>query len=172
MHASYVSNLNEECFGVSLQNFLIVQGDTPTARVVRQRYRGHPLVLAEGKTYGLLTPRILRDVTDGRYHGILTIDARVGMAELEQELPIDFRSIASGELERGAITLAELPITYTTPAIVYLVDGEGRGHCLVQKGHGIFIDNGQITPFVPDNLPVIGIMAVRRNQPEHHRDVH
>lgn len=67
-------NHGNTCFGTSLANLLISIGDANTAKLICKNYRLSYLVRNNGDIHPALTPRIVRDLTQLKYNGILHVN--------------------------------------------------------------------------------------------------
>lgn len=155
------------CYGTALANLFISLGDIDTARKVFETYPKHGLVREDGLSHIGTVTRILRDLTDETYEGILYVN-----------LPEDLDRIT--EVYFGEMTGKILEATKYEISLGYIQGHNGHiannGHILYAArgphdyGHWVvpnieedsYIDNG-FRKWPIEDLEVMSVLQVRKN---------
>ena len=146
----------EDCFRASLANLLRLLGDTPTSELVARDFWNHPLMKDSCSLF--LLPRYVEDLTNGRY-----------VARLHTSLnPARIRRMVSGQSpERRRATMEDLRRgrVICTPAIPLrplsiVIVVTTTAHAAVYIGKDMFVDDGEITIYPPDQLKAIAVLTL------------
>lgn len=144
-------NRENECFGTSLANLLIVQhNDRNIAAVVRDLILAEPTIFPGGGTIPTMWPSLVEFATGRNYVArLLTTKEYAGayhelLKRLVSPMRYEFyRESFERKVENGKIVIAE---QYGDgPCILDLTNPDGSGnHAIVKLPNGTFIDNGRI----------------------------
>lgn len=168
----YFENKDNQCFGTSLANLLLVMGDEEMARKVYADYRKHPFVLEDGSTSHLVYSRLVGDLTGNKYHARMISWGKFGETEemynyLVKMYPknlIDVLEVAKEEREQDRFVLfnfEEIPLDarICPPCILsiipkYKINRDGNKWVMSETED--FLDVGHCIVFSDKNTLVDG----------------
>ncbi|VVB79151.1 Uncharacterised protein [uncultured archaeon] len=162
----YFPNRGLECYNSALANLLLEFGDRTTAELVFNNYRNHRLVSRDGTLHSGLLTRVLSELTNERYFGILHTNFEdligntqklFGKSRAEEILRIIAEESAEGRIKGHNGSLNYLP-----PAII-LAEGNKWGHACVDIGDGTLVNNGEKIICSVESLRIIGLLEVKRD---------
>ncbi len=163
MYSTRFPNRDQECFGCSLANYFELIREPALADKVYAEFRKHPFVAANGNMHGGLATRLVSDLTDNVYEGLLQ-GSDFSDSQLEDflELPEERRAFAiqalHGEIaEKRVLALPE--VSYQGKALL-LLGGKEISHWLVDCDNGYIINDGKLKQIVEPDLFFSKIHAV------------
>ena len=140
-------NKGEECFGCSLANYFDLIGENSLAEKVYSDYPKHPFIFPLGGVSGLLTTKLVSDLTLGKYRGrLFSREAYLFRSSTEEHIKErlgDYGSAAveaiKEEKKSGRITYGVEEFLWEEKALLL-----SYGHILLYCGRGKIIDDGKI----------------------------
>lgn len=169
----YKSHTKRGCFRSAIANYLVLEGDSETARNVFEQYPSHEFVGTENATMQATIPRILRDLTGRAYDGVLYTDC----SDFEQEVTRNARERFNGRAE-GLVNAAmeDMSAGNIKPLAEYSRSGDNALYVIAYNVLGIpvyqwvtavpsqnyFIDDGTVRRPL-HNLEVFGVLSIRKN---------
>lgn len=174
MKRDYFPNRDGECYGSAVANALLLLGDNQSAKRFFDLYRNHSFVDPDGGSFALLWPRILKELTDGKYEAKLHVDIHENLEQLvKKTYPHHWQEVLKViEEEKSSGRIVEFPeeLTYSPPAII-LTKKNGESHAILDastlisprpnKGYGTFIDDGIERTTAYEDVIMRAIMEIR-----------
>lgn len=170
----YSTHMEKGCYRVAVPNLLLLSGDSETARKFFDNYPSHDLVGIKGKVMAATAPRILRDLTDGAYDGIVYLY----YGDLEQELwaaakkhfwRMEDRVVKAAMDELAAGNIRHMrERTNDNGQRLYMIEQRRYGQWPVDHwtapvlGNDLYIDNGMPMGTL-GAVRVTGVLDVRKN---------
>lgn len=169
-----------ECGRSSLANLLLELNDPRAAQAVYDNFRKHEFVDNRGTTTMLLLPRILRNITEGVYSGIMY--CHLEQLNLEQELERwygnqweDALNIIREDQALGTIQEAPERLLQSLPAIIVIkpkyftwkngekINYSGKiNHAVVIKNPQKMIDDGFEVNYEISDLKVVAVFEAKK----------
>ncbi|MBI2102452.1 hypothetical protein HYT55_01325 [Candidatus Woesearchaeota archaeon] len=163
MYTTRFPNRDQECFGCSLANYFELIRESTLADKVYEEFRKHPFVAGNGNIEGGLATRLVSDLTDNIYEGLLqgfdfspTHQDDFLKLPQEQRLPA-CQAVHTEIAEKRVVALPE--VSYRGEAIL-LRGGKKILHWLVDCGNGYVINDGKLKQIVEPDLFFSEIYAV------------
>ena len=164
----YRQNALLGCYGAALANLLVSLGDADTAKKVFETYPTHELSGRDGIMHVGVATRVVRDLTDGRYEGILYIG--IGVRDLELRCTAEVfgeRKDKTLEALREEVTANHVryhvgSLPHNDHSLYWIQRTSGGGHWVVPKpDDDYYIDDG-ILKWPLENLKITGMMKVKK----------
>lgn len=177
----YYPNGGMECGRSALANLLVELNDSLAAQAIYERFRKHELVNKAGTIHGALLPRIIRDLTQETYSGVIychvSSDPTLELIELYGEQWKRALEAILEDQDAGIIQTAPPQLSHSCPAIIgikakcypifsggeiKLVSYRGNDdHVIVMKSSDTFIDNGFEMTYKLNDLEVISVFEAQ-----------
>jgi len=153
MEKQYFPNNGNGCLNSAFANLLVELGDTATAKKVYTQYKSHPLVSDNGGTSLRITTRLIAELTEEKYEGILFQNPPPNLEQVIREnyprKAEELLQIFREEKLAGRIQNFRLKMRYKMPVIYIVAFSPEGGHAVVKLPNGKYINNGHIV----DNCP-------------------
>lgn len=152
----YIKNTGRTCIGTSLTNLLVHNKDYSTAQKIMKGYRFSPFVKKYGSMHIGLVTRLVSNLTNKKYKGILHVNWEERDVEryfyqacangIYRSRAEDLISIFEEETKKGRIKSFETSIkSISFPNIFTLETLNGGSHAVVSlTPKGPYIDDGEI----------------------------
>lgn len=164
MNRYYPNENGKECGRSSLANLLVELNDPQTAQVVYDNFKRHELVTSNGVVMRFF-PKILRDLTEGKYSGLVYGRLKDNWEQPIKRLYSDTQEkvvrVAYEELALKTITEIE-NYKGNFPVIASIEVYPKQHHAIVMKNSYIIIDDGLeiIKPY--HKLKIITIFEAKK----------
>lgn len=182
MNNQYYPNDGMECVRSSLANLLVELNDPSAAQAVYDNFRRHELVNSVGTVHSELLPRVMKDLTQEKYDGVIYCHfSSDPTQELIKTYGGQFDDALKAILEdrsTGAIQTAPSRVSGSCPVIFGIepksfpieIDGEVKSipyqgnehHVIVMKNSDTFIDNGFEMRYDISDLEVVAVIEFER----------
>lgn len=162
----------EECssFHSALVYALQVLHDEEAAEMAAERVSGHEFVLKNGSMHIGLWPRIVRDVTERRFDGRVTMDLPDDLASFVNQVYNggSARALAAIEedIRAGRVKQYRDAVGYTQP-VIHAVEIDGDLHALLElcnlsNGTTRFILNNEVVEWQRERLNIKAVLELER----------
>ena len=168
----YAPAMKRDCYRVALANLLVSLKDFDTARQAFDAYPQHELVGIEGAMHLGAAPRLTRDLTDGRYEGVLYKDFpdkdtfylfEDDTDKLFGENVYAVLEAIRAEARNGNIREHNGVVIPSGHPLYWVERNPAEGHWIVPDiDCNSYIDDG-VLKWPLDNLRIVGLLDVRRN---------
>ncbi len=163
-------NRDRECFGSALANYFDMNGEENLAERVYEQFRKHPFVAADGSMHALLCTRMVQDLTEGKYSGILQYGNFRGDTKKSLEISIgnhanEALQTIMKEIEERRLRGGLKRIEYIGEALVLqgLAERDTQ-HWIVDCDDGTVINDGKIKDIVDTQVFFSTLNAVLKIQ--------
>ncbi len=155
------------CYSAALANLLVSLGDVNTAKKVYETYPTHKLVGKDGIMHVGVATRVVRELTNGQYEGILHLGSKdlegmcteeifgdkkdATLTALREEMSADYVRHHTGSLAHDGRS-----------SIYWIQRSSGGGHWVVPNtDEDYYIDNG-VLKWPLEDLEVTGVLELRK----------
>ncbi|MFH1408900.1 MAG: hypothetical protein ABIH34_03260 [Nanoarchaeota archaeon] len=144
---NFYENHDPECGGSSVAHVLHLQGDAETAEQFYNGFRKHPFVLPSGEVELKVLPKIISELTQGKYKGICYSNLPVSREDLERDYgqqADEIEEVIKQMMEAGNVRPQSESGQYAAPHVAAIYWTDDNAHAIVVTEEGHFISDGTL----------------------------